>query len=626
MRVLFCATTAIAACLVVFGIAGLDRCLAASTTVEQALRLTPVQQGVDYDRPTPEEAAKCKISVKKDGGRVGWVVESPEGLILRKFIDTNGDDVVDQWSYYKDGVEVYRDIDSDFNGKPDQYRWLNAGGTRWGVNKRDANGVETGKIDYWKAISAEEATAEAVAALATHDVERFGRLLLTPDELQTLGLDKARTEALAAKLAKAEGDFHALLDRQTAVAAETKWVQMGGGRPGAVPAEANGPSKDLRVYENVFVVVQTGSKSSQVQIGTLIQVGDVWRLIAAPSIAEGQAEASSSSFFFQPATAARPLAAAAGPNEESPRLLAELEKLDQFDPHRPELLEQIAKLAKTPEERTLWYRQMADTISAAVQSGKLPDGDKRLESLFHRLGKSDKDAALAAYVRFRQLTAEYALSLQAPKADFNKIQSEWLRTLEKYIADYPASPDAVEAMLQLGIAREFAGQEEDAKQWYGRAAKDFAQSPAAKKAAGAITRLDSVGKTIELSGKGVGGGEVDLVKYRGKVVLIQYWATWYGRCKADMAVLKELSSKYDANFTVLGVNLNVNAKDLSTFLAENHLPWPQIFEEGGLDSRPANLLGILTLPTMILVDQQGRVVNRNIQTADIEGELKKLIH
>ena len=75
----------------------------------------------------------------------------------------------------------------------------------------------------------------------------------------------------------------------------------------------------------------------------------------------------------------------------------------------------------------------------------------------------------------------------------------------------------------------------------------------------------------------------------------------------------------------MGVSLDANAKDLNSFLAENRLPWPQIFEEGGLDSRPANLLGILTLPTMILVDQQGRVVNRNIQTADIEGELKKLI-
>ena len=187
-------------------------------------------------------------------------------------------------------------------------------------------------------------------------------------------------------------------------------------------------------------------------------------------------------------------------------MLAELEKLDQFDPHRPDLFEQIAELAKTPEERTLWYRQMADTMTAAVQSGKLPDGDKRLEALFHRLGKSEKDAALAAYVRFRQLTAQYALNLQAPKADINKIQSRVAQDARTVHRRLPRFPDAAEAMLQLGIAREFAGQEEDAKQWYGRVAKDFAESPAAKKAAGAITRLDSVGKTIELSGKGVEGG------------------------------------------------------------------------------------------------------------------------
>ena len=73
MKVLFRSTAAIAALLVVLGSPDLGRCLAASTTVEQALKLAPVQQGVDYDRPTPEEAAKCKISVKKDGraGRLG---------------------------------------------------------------------------------------------------------------------------------------------------------------------------------------------------------------------------------------------------------------------------------------------------------------------------------------------------------------------------------------------------------------------------------------------------------------------------------------------------------------------------------------------------------------------------
>ena len=165
-------------------------------------------------------------------------------------------------------------------------------------------------------------------------------------------------------------------------------------------------------------------------------------------------------------------------------------------------------------------------ISAAVQSGTCPDGAERLKTLFEKLQKSDADKNLAAYVKFRQLTAAYVLSMQAPKADFAKIQAEWLKTLEQYIADYPTAADAAEAMLQLAISQEFAGQEDDAKKWYVRIVKEFPDSPAAKKAAGAQTRLDSVGKTIALSGQSPMGSPVDLAKYRGKVVLIQYWATW----------------------------------------------------------------------------------------------------
>ena len=57
----------------------------------------------------------------------------------------NGDNVVDQWSYYKDGLEVYRDIDANFNRKADQYRWLGTAGIRWAL---DPN--EDGRIDTWE--------------------------------------------------------------------------------------------------------------------------------------------------------------------------------------------------------------------------------------------------------------------------------------------------------------------------------------------------------------------------------------------------------------------------------------------------------------------------------------------
>ena len=172
---------------------------------EQALNLTPVQAGVDCDRPGPQDIAKCKIIAKKINGQVGWIVEGPDGTILRKFVDTNGDNVVDQWSYYKDGIEVYRDIDSNFNGKADQYRWFNTGGSRWGLDPK-----EDGTIESWKTISAEEVTAEVVAALAARDADRFARVVLSADELKNLGLGKCRSAELAEKMGKLSGRIQAI--------------------------------------------------------------------------------------------------------------------------------------------------------------------------------------------------------------------------------------------------------------------------------------------------------------------------------------------------------------------------------------------------------------------------------
>ncbi len=291
----------------------------------------------------------------------------------------------------------------------------------------------------------------------------------------------------------------------------------------------------------------------------------------------------------------------------------------------PDVPAAVADQAKTAEERIQWSRQLADTLSAGVQSGKLPDGEKRLQALWENAQK-DTDKNLAAYIKIRLLTADYARAISAPKdVDVAKIQADWLKNLEQYIADYPLSPDAAEAMLQLGIAREYAGQDDGAKKWYERIGREFADSPQAKKAAGAARRIDSVGTVLNLSGKGSGGETVDLASYRGKAVLVQYWATWSESAKNDMATLKQLAAKYRGSFDVIGVSVDSNVKTLKAYLAENPLPWQQIFEEGGQDSRPANALGIITVPTMILVDPQGKVVNRNIQTAEIEAELKKLL-
>jgi len=608
---------------------------AASPSVEQALKLLPIQKDVDFDRPEGDQIAKCKISARRLDGHVGWIVESPEGTILRRFVDTNSDNVVDQWSYFKDGLEVYRDSDKNYNGKADQYRWFHTAGGRWGLDEN-----EDGKIDSWKAISAEEVTAEVIAALATRDAKRFARLVLTPAELESLGLGEAKAEQLAEKIKPLLSEFKDLAARQKIVTNSTRWLQFSGNRPGIVPAGTDGSSKDIHVYENVVAVVQTGERHGQVQIGTLVRVGERWRVIDVPEPdLDGQTELVASGFFFRASPTNRPKAPTSGPSEAAQELLAQLETLDKAaaDATKPEeqaklnarranLLEQIAEQAKGPEDRSMWLRQLADMVSAAVQQGTYPEGVERLETLLDKLEESKADKDLVPYVTFRKMTAEYGQKLLAKNPDFAKIQTEWIECLEKYVADYPNSPDSAEAMLQLAMTEEFAGREEEAKKWYERITKSFPNAPAAKKAVGAHARLESVGKQITLRGKNPSGGVIDLAKYRGKVVLIQYWATWCEPCKTDMATIKELLRKYgNAGFSVIGVNLDTRLKELSDFLTENRLPWPQIFEEGGLDSRPANELGILTVPTMILIDQQGKVVNRNIQVAELDREVKKLL-
>ena len=107
-------------------------------------------------------------------------------------------------------------------------------------------------------------------------------------------------------------------------------------------------------------------------------------------------------------------------------------------------------------------------------------------------------------------------------------------------------------------------------------------------------------------------------------MLIQYWATWCEPCKSDMPLLTGLRTKYKG-FEVVGVCLDNDKKDMLAFLRENDPHWTQLYEEGGLDGRYATMLGIQTLPMMILIDKQGKVVSRNISGQLLDGELRKLL-
>jgi len=610
---------------------------AQSPTAAQALALAPLQKDVEYDKPTGDEIAKCTIKVEKALGTSGWIVYDPSSQIIRRFTDTNGDNTVDQWSYFASGLEVYRDIDSNANGKADQFRWLNTAGCRWGM---DAN--EDGKIDSWKSISAEEVSAEAVAAMGQRDEARFNRLLLTNDELQGLGLGENHVKEISAKLAAVTKRFSGLAtDEKTAlISNSSRWLNFSGSRPSAIPAGTAGSTKDVIAYENIVTMFESGGKSGQLQIGTMIRVGDGWRLIDVPErIADGEPQLALGIFSDQTprGIVEGGLNKGGTPGEGSPDLtqaLSDVEKeIDaERDPKKlallkakkADIIERALPGFEKPEDREIWIRQLIDTLGEGAQTGTYSEGLPRLVALEKKLaGGTDK--ALAPYARFSVITAEYMAAMTA-KEDFNKVQAAWLVGLRQFVKDFPTSKEAADALSHLAIDAEFAGKEDDARALYKQILAEFPKEPTAGKAAGALRRIESIGKPLVLAGQTVDGKAFNINMLAGKTVVVHYWAAEGHSTAGDVAQLKQLQAKYARdNVAVVGVSLDNNVATLTNYLEANRLPWTTLHEKGGMDSRFALEMGIFTVPTVMLVDPTGKVIARNLEISLLDKELSDRI-
>jgi len=603
---------------------------AAPPTAEDALALKPRQKGVDYAQPAAEEAKQATIKQEKEGGVSALVVRSPAGEVLRAFADSDGNRVVDRWSYYKDGVEIYREIDSDKDTKADEYRWLAGGGSRW-ASDPDADGV----IDSWKVLSAEEATAEIVAALRDRDAAAFARLLPGKADLEAAGFAGEQLAELSARVAAAPAAFAKLIAAQKEIGPDSRWSSMLTPQPpGTLPAGTDGLTKDVTAYDNVVALVEGKQGNGQVFVGSLVKCGDAWRPVDAPQVSGG-AEVGEPFGFFTPRTPGRGPAAGGGEVAENLKpLLAKLRELEgamsAAAPNaRPALAAEYVGLleqtvaAAADTDKPFWTNQLVETIAAYVQEGLLPDGIAKLEALAEA---AKGDDAAAAFANFRLIQARYSVGMEQPGADGEQLQKTWFTDLQAFADAYPKAPESAEALLQLAFRDEFEGRDQEAVGRYGAIAASFPDTPQSRKAAGAVRRLESVGKPLVLAGSTVDGKRVAVQELKGVPVLVHYWSTDCEPCKVDLAQIRELQAKHGPKkFRVVGVALDGDKAKLAKFLQAKPLPWPQLHEPGGLDSRLAEEFGVLALPTMVLVGADGNVIDRNVSITGLEKRLDELI-
>ncbi|MGL6074425.1 MAG: hypothetical protein ACRC8S_09725 [Fimbriiglobus sp.] len=600
--------------------------------VEELLARKPIQL-VTVTMPTAAELPTLRVEMGKydKPGVTGILVKDAQGRMVRQFIDMTGRGRPNWVYFYHEGAEAYREIDTNDDGRPDQFRWLGINGGKYGSDP-DGDGI----VDAWYSLSPEELSQEVFAALQSKNPKRLNALLPTAAELQTLGIPQPDVAKI---MARAGASAKKLADTTTALnlSDKARWLHLETGVPFIVPGDSYGGKEDLVRQPSALVLYDKGDgKSADVfTVGEMIQVGRVWRLIDGPTpgaVMGGGPAMAGSGVAISP---------------EVQPLLTKLQAVKAADSQadmrryhleRAAILNDIVNLTKG-EDQQPWLKQVIDSFASAAEvnpaEAKAPL--KALMDWTESIAKQAPGTPACSYAEFRMLSTEYSLRMRAAKeSQFSEVQKWWRDQLEAFTGKYPRSEEAPEAMMRLAVNHEYSGRdgEASAKTWYDKLARAYPGHPNADKATGALRRIQSEGQVFQLPpAVTLEGKNFDTASLAGKPTYVLYWDNWdrdpiaEQRLVSDLKTIQEVAKLFGDKVNIVTISVNDDPNRAAQALKAAGLVGIHLHSPGGLVKSPlAVAYGIQNVPYAFLLDKSAKVSIRYVQSdQSLRDNIEKLL-
>jgi thiol-disulfide isomerase/thioredoxin len=283
--------------------------------------------------------------------------------------------------------------------------------------------------------------------------------------------------------------------------------------------------------------------------------------------------------------------------------------------NQQEALESFKKADKQDGGRCIACQKKM--ISLGLQTGDFKAADQAAQEMI-AAAKDPKATAMAHDERATVLMRE------AASKNKDEIYAEADKEYKAALAAYANFPEAV---YGDGLALAHLKQDDAAKSKFEDYVSMTKENTAIRQRAQLYTEKPELARARmapPFSVTTLDGQRLSLDDLQGKVVLIDFWATWCGPCREALPHVREIAQKFQGQpLVVLSVSLDNDETKWKEFVAKNDMTWLQ-YRDGGFEGSLSRLFGVTAIPHTFTIDADGVLQDEHIGDASVEGKLKKL--
>lgn len=259
-----------------------------------------------------------------------------------------------------------------------------------------------------------------------------------------------------------------------------------------------------------------------------------------------------------------------------------------------------------------------EMVQIAVQLGNVVAAERLGELESERLD----DPNLSEDERFKlRVAAVQREASEGNEEDRDALMEAYTKGARELHQEFPDRDEPLQILLSLA-----GNLEADEAKAVAQEVLDANPSEKVRDAAtGMLKQYDALGKPLNIEFTALDGREIDLTAMEGKVVLVDFWATWCGPCVAELPKVKQVyDDLHGKGFEIVGISFDRDQSKLEEFLEKEGMSWPQYYDGLTWDNKLGREYGIQSIPTMWLLNKEGHLVDMSARN-NLRDKVEKLL-